>query len=88
MTMAARPTGHRAVRGEPGATFTTRRDAVARRASTGRPSRASAGQAAGGAESVVLAGGYVDDEDYGDVVLYTGAGGRDVATGARRATRR
>jgi putative restriction endonuclease len=35
------------------------------------------GTAAGGAESVLLAGGYVDDEDHGGTVLYTGAGGRD-----------
>jgi putative restriction endonuclease len=30
-----------------------------------------------GAESVVLSGGYVDDEDYGDVIIYTGDGGQD-----------
>ncbi len=30
-----------------------------------------------GAESVVLSGGYVDDEDYGDVIVYTGDGGQD-----------
>ena len=29
-----------------------------------------------GAESVVLSGGYVDDEDYGDVIIYTGDGGQ------------
>ena len=34
-----------------------------------------------GAESVVLAGGYVDDRDRGDRILYTGAGGRDPRTG-------
>ena len=34
-----------------------------------------------GAESIVLAGGYVDDRDGGDRILYTGAGGRDPATG-------
>jgi len=39
------------------------------------------GRAEEGAESVVLSGGYVDDEDLGDVVLYTGAGGRDPASG-------
>ena len=33
-----------------------------------------------GAESVVLAGGYVDDRDGGDCILYTGAGGRDPET--------
>ena len=35
------------------------------------------GRAADGAESIVLAGGYVDDEDYGDVIVYTGHGGND-----------
>jgi putative restriction endonuclease len=39
------------------------------------------GRAEEGAESVVISGGYVDDEDYGDEVVYTGAGGRDPATG-------
>jgi putative restriction endonuclease len=33
------------------------------------------------AESVVLSGGYPDDIDDGDVVIYTGQGGRDPATG-------
>ena len=31
--------------------------------------------------SIVLSGGYVDDEDFGDVVIYTGEGGRDQNTG-------
>ncbi|GAB2742240.1 YDG/SRA domain-containing protein [Amycolatopsis magusensis] len=30
-----------------------------------------------GAESIVVSGGYEDDEDYGDVIIYTGHGGRD-----------
>ena len=30
-----------------------------------------------GAESVVLSGGYVDDEDFGDVIVYTGDGGQN-----------
>ncbi|MFG2197491.1 YDG/SRA domain-containing protein [Kitasatospora sp. NPDC048715] len=29
-----------------------------------------------GAESIVLSGGYEDDEDHGDVIVYTGQGGR------------
>lgn len=37
------------------------------------------GTAATGAESVVLAGGYPDDEDFGDVIVYTGAGGQDTS---------
>lgn len=39
------------------------------------------GRASEGAESVVLSGGFVDDEDFGDTILYTGAGGRNVVTG-------
>ena len=34
-----------------------------------------------GAESVVLSGGYEDDQDHGDVVIYTGHGGNDPHTG-------
>ncbi|MFD6277171.1 YDG/SRA domain-containing protein [Streptomyces sp. NPDC060209] len=32
-----------------------------------------------GAESIVVSGGYKDDEDYGDVIVYTGHGGQDGA---------
>lgn len=35
----------------------------------------------GGAESIVVSGGYKDDEDFGNVILYTGHGGRDPNTG-------
>ncbi len=31
--------------------------------------------------SIVLSGGYVDDEDMGDVIIYTGEGGRDPNSG-------
>lgn len=31
---------------------------------------------ADGAESIVVSGGYVDDKDYGDVIIYTGHGGQ------------
>lgn len=34
-----------------------------------------------GADSIVLSGGYEDDEDYGDFIIYTGHGGRDSQTG-------
>lgn len=34
-----------------------------------------------GAESIVLSGGYEDDSDFGDVIIYTGHGGRDSRTG-------
>ncbi len=35
------------------------------------------GTAKEGADSIVLSGGYEDDCDYGDVIIYTGQGGRD-----------
>ncbi|WP_424705504.1 YDG/SRA domain-containing protein [Kitasatospora acidiphila] len=35
------------------------------------------GTPAHGAESIVVSGGYEDDEDYGDEIIYTGEGGRD-----------
>ncbi|MCS6777286.1 MAG: YDG/SRA domain-containing protein [Chloroherpetonaceae bacterium] len=38
------------------------------------------GSGLSGAESIVLSGGYEDDEDYGDVVIYTGHGGNDLET--------
>ncbi len=34
-----------------------------------------------GADSIVLSGGYEDDEDLGDVIIYTGHGGRSLETG-------
>jgi putative restriction endonuclease len=34
-----------------------------------------------GAYSIVLSGGYEDDEDHGGVIIYTGEGGRDEKTG-------
>lgn len=34
-----------------------------------------------GASAVVLSGGYEDDEDLGDIIIYTGAGGNDPNTG-------
>ena len=40
-----------------------------------------AGSGRGGARSVVIAGGYEDDEDFGEVIIYTGHGGRDPDTG-------
>lgn len=36
-----------------------------------------------GAESIVVSGGYEGDEDHGDVIIYTGQGGRDSATGGQ-----
>jgi putative restriction endonuclease len=41
-----------------------------------RPPQAGiSGTAADGADSIVVSGGYADDEDYGDEILYTGHGG-------------
>ena len=39
-----------------------------------------AGSGRAGADSVVLAGGYQDGEDYGDMIFYTGHGGPDPQT--------
>lgn len=33
-----------------------------------------------GADSIVMSGGYEDDRDEGDVIIYTGHGGNDPAT--------
>ncbi len=47
-----------------------------------RPRQAGiSGSATEGADSIVLSGGYEDDEDFGDVIVYTGHGGRDPETG-------
>ena len=64
----------------PGTTFTDRR-ALAE-AGVHRALQAGiCGRADEGAESVVVSGGYVDDDDRGDELIYTGAGGRDASTG-------
>ena len=36
-----------------------------------------------GADSIVLSGGYEDDQDLGDEIVYTGHGGRDPRTGVQ-----
>ncbi len=41
------------------------------------------GSATEGADSIVLSGGYEDDEDHGDLIIYTGSGGRDQQTGTQ-----
>ena len=47
-----------------------------------RPTMAGiSGTAEEGADSIVLSGGYEDDLDYGDEIVYTGHGGRDSNTG-------
>lgn len=44
-----------------------------------------AGTAKDGCQSIVLAGGYEDDEDNGDYFTYTGSGGRDLSGNKRTA---
>jgi putative restriction endonuclease len=39
-----------------------------------------AGSAAEGADSIVVSGGYEDDDDFGDLIIYTGQGGNDPGT--------
>ncbi|MFF0967601.1 YDG/SRA domain-containing protein [Streptomyces sp. NPDC003703] len=58
--------------------FSTRRQA--HEAGVHRPLQAGiCGTKKAGAESIVVSGGYKDDEDYGDVIVYTGHGGQDSA---------
>lgn len=59
-----------------GATFASRADA--QRARVHRPGQAGiCGTGAFGAESIVVSGGYADDDDLGDLIIYTGHGGQD-----------
>jgi putative restriction endonuclease len=51
------------------------------RAGVHRPTMAGiSGAGKAGADSIVLSGGYEDDHDLGDVIVYTGHGGRDPET--------
>lgn len=62
-----------------GMTFIDRAELSA--ASVHRPLQAGiSGSASEGADSIVLSGGYEDDEDAGDMIVYTGHGGRDPKT--------
>jgi putative restriction endonuclease len=69
------------VKGFPeGSTFKSR--AELSKAGVHTPRRAGiSGNAREGAFSIVLSGAYEDDEDFGDVIIYTGQGGRDDTTG-------
>lgn len=63
-----------------GCCFATRREVSL--AGVHRPPQAGiSGSKGEGADSIVLSGGYEDDMDWGDVILYTGHGGRDYQTG-------
>lgn len=44
------------------------------------PQNGISGNGVEGADSIVVSGGYVDDEDHGDFLLYTGMGGNDRKT--------
>lgn len=46
------------------------------------------GSADEGADSIVISGGYEDDEDYGDEIIYTGEGGQDPISHAHIADQR
>ena len=61
---------------EVGRLFSNRADVS--KTSVHRPTQAGiSGAAIEGADSIVLNGEYVDDEDYGDVIIYTSHGGQD-----------
>ncbi len=63
-----------------GSTFENRADLS--RSGVHRPTMAGiCGTGKCGAESIVLSGGYEDDIDNGDVIIYTGQGGNDITTG-------
>lgn len=59
-----------------GSSFASREELS--RAGVHRPMQAGiSGAQDEGADSIVLSGGYEDDEDYGDLIVYTGHGGQD-----------
>ena len=59
-----------------GRVFNNRQELSA--ASVHRPTQAGiSGSSQDGSDSIVLNGGYADDEDHGDVIVYTGHGGQD-----------
>jgi hypothetical protein len=64
----------------PGARFDSRK--AIRNAGLHRHEQAGiSGRYEDGADAIVVSGGYVDDIDEGDVIVYTGQGGRDPNTG-------
>jgi putative restriction endonuclease len=63
-----------------GSVFNSRADLAA--AGVHRPLQAGiCGSAATGAESIVLSGGYEDNQDRGSILIYTGHGGKDPKSG-------
>jgi putative restriction endonuclease len=65
----------------PGSHYPDRREVAA--AGVHRPLQAGICGGPDGAESIVVSGGYIDDQDYGDEIIYTGQGGRDPNSGAQ-----
>ncbi|MFG1920514.1 Shedu anti-phage system protein SduA domain-containing protein [Cryptosporangium sp. NPDC048952] len=63
----------------PGSTFSNRIDLA--NSGVHRPLQAGISGGKDGADSIVVSGGYIDDEDYGDEVVYTGQGGNHPVTG-------
>jgi putative restriction endonuclease len=64
----------------PGRAFDSRR--ALSDAGVHRPLQAGiSGAGSEGADFIVVSGGYEDDEDYGDELVYTGHGGNDPQTG-------
>lgn len=62
-----------------GSEFASRRELAD--AGVHRPLQAGISGGKDGADSIVVSGGYPDDEDTGDEIVYTGHGGRDPDTG-------
>ncbi|MEU6646762.1 YDG/SRA domain-containing protein [Saccharomonospora sp. NPDC046836] len=62
-----------------GQEFQSRRELA--EAKVHRPLQSGISGAKDGADSIVVSGGYPDDEDHGDEIIYTGQGGRDPNTG-------
>jgi putative restriction endonuclease len=62
-----------------GASFANREELA--RSGIHKPTQAGiSGSAEDGADSIVLSGGYEDDQDFGRVIIYTGHGGQDPVT--------
>ncbi|WP_433371908.1 YDG/SRA domain-containing protein [Actinoplanes sp. CA-142083] len=66
-----------------GATFVNRRQLAESRVH--RPPQGGICGGRDGAESIVVSGGYPDDEDFGNELIYTGQGGQDANTHAQTA---
>ncbi|MDA0160648.1 YDG/SRA domain-containing protein [Solirubrobacter ginsenosidimutans] len=71
------------IAGQPeGRRYVSRREA--HEAGVHKPLQAGiSGASAEGADSIVVSGGYEDDQDFGDTIVYTGHGGNDPATGVQ-----